>query len=217
MVWGGGGKQRDGKGKYFIVSRIPVVRSCRLCLGEFFVNMLKMDDRSAEIDPSSNVSDGESDTTGRYLGYFKLHATSWPAICMNTEAIHTRGIPWPATAARSWITRLLWLLSQKEYTQCLCELHTPQMSVFFTQCAVHALWHCYIDHAGAIFRKTETGCVVCLARISKLEDPYVNKSVKALLVKIDVDSVNKELLNADVMSVLVNFTVKRYRPKCQDL
>lgn len=38
--------------------------------------MLKMDDRSAEIDPSSNVSDGESDTAGRYLGYFKLHASS---------------------------------------------------------------------------------------------------------------------------------------------
>lgn len=38
--------------------------------------MLKMDDRSAEIDPSSNVSDGESDTAGRYLGNFKLHAPS---------------------------------------------------------------------------------------------------------------------------------------------
>ena len=36
--------------------------------------MLKMDDRSAEIDPSSNVS--ESDTAGRYLGYFKLYAPS---------------------------------------------------------------------------------------------------------------------------------------------
>jgi hypothetical protein len=29
--------------------------------------MLKMDGRSAEIDPSSNVTDGESDTTGKDL------------------------------------------------------------------------------------------------------------------------------------------------------
>ena len=43
-------------------------------LGEFSVNML-MDDRSAEIDPSSNVSDAESDTTGRYLN-LKFHFPS---------------------------------------------------------------------------------------------------------------------------------------------
>lgn len=51
--------------------------------------MLKMDDRSAEIDPSSNVSDGESDTAGRYLGYFKLHAPSWPAILKQLVYIRT--------------------------------------------------------------------------------------------------------------------------------
>ena len=29
--------------------------------------MFKMDDRSVEIDPSSDVTDGESDTTGKYF------------------------------------------------------------------------------------------------------------------------------------------------------
>ena len=93
--------------------------------------MLKMDDRSAEIDPSSNVSDGESDTAGRYLGYFKLHAPSWPAI-FEAISIHsdTR-----LRSARSWITRLADDLchksTEKEYTQYLCELYTSQLSGFF--------------------------------------------------------------------------------------
>ena len=67
------GSNLAGRVSTSFVSSIPVVRSCGLS-GRIFVNMLKMDDRSAEIDSSSNVSDGESDATGRYLGYFKLHA-----------------------------------------------------------------------------------------------------------------------------------------------
>lgn len=39
--------------------------------------MLKMDDRSVEIDLFLNVSDGESDIVGWYLGYFKLYVLSW--------------------------------------------------------------------------------------------------------------------------------------------
>ena len=44
---------------------------CDRCLGEYFrvANMLKMDDKSVEIDPSSDVTDGESDTTGKYFNF----------------------------------------------------------------------------------------------------------------------------------------------------
>ena len=42
---------------------------CDRYRGEYFrdANMFKMDDRSVEIDPSSDVTDGESDTTGKYF------------------------------------------------------------------------------------------------------------------------------------------------------
>lgn len=100
----GGGTRRGGRVLY------RVKHSCCSvdCLGEFFVNMLKMGDRSAEIDPSSNISDGESDTTGRYFN-FRLHAPSWPSICTNTaafiHAIHVAPGSWRTRLAMTFITK----------------------------------------------------------------------------------------------------------------
>lgn len=58
------GEEAGWLGKYFILlfAVIDVWEN-------FVVNMFKMDDRSAEIDPSADVTDGESDTTGYYFNF----------------------------------------------------------------------------------------------------------------------------------------------------
>lgn len=61
---GVGGEEAGQLGEYFILLFDGID-----AWENFVVNMFKMDDRSAEIDPSSDVTDGESDTTGKYFNF----------------------------------------------------------------------------------------------------------------------------------------------------
>ena len=112
---------------------------CDRCLGENFrvTSMFKMDDRSVEIDPSSDVTDGESDTTGKYFNF--KNASSWPSFCSNAASNNFKTTSWHTYIKRLSAQELvwLWLLSQSKYTQSLSELHTSQLMSGFVYICEH--------------------------------------------------------------------------------